>query len=106
MTLSQFEFDPPSMKRAFCEINDEIFEGDNDGLEEEEFERAIYDPFLEHEVTGAVEEPREEEADIELGVGRPVCTARELQNLVRNELSQSSGHLISMKSSEKRGTAK
>ena len=34
-----------------------------------------------------MDEPGEEEGDIELGVGRPVGTARELQKLVRNEPS-------------------
>ena len=62
------------------DINDEIFEGDGDGLEEEELERVVYHPFLDHEVTGEVEKSREEERDIELGVGRSTGTARELQN--------------------------
>ena len=50
------------------DINDEIFEGDGDGLEEEELERVVYHPFLDHEVTGEVEKSREEEGDVELGV--------------------------------------
>jgi len=44
-----------------------------------------YHPLLEHEVTGGVEESREEEGDVELGVRRSVGTAREPQELVRNE---------------------
>ena len=49
-------------------MNDEVLEGDGDGLEEEEFERVIRHPPLEHEVTGEVNESREEEGDVELGV--------------------------------------
>ena len=56
------------MKCALCDINNNIFEGNGDGLEEEEFERVIYHPFLDHEVTGEVEKSREEEGDIELGI--------------------------------------
>ena len=50
-------------------MNNEIFDRDGNGLKEEEFERAIYHPFLQHEVTGGVEKSREEEGDVELGVG-------------------------------------
>ena len=56
------------MKQAFREVNDEVFKGDGDGLEEEEFERVIRHPPLEHEVAEAVNESREEEGDVELGV--------------------------------------
>ena len=56
------------MKCALCDINDDIFEGNGDSLEEEEFERVMYHPFLDHEVTGEVEKSREEEGDVELGV--------------------------------------
>ena len=79
------------------DINDEIFEGDGDGLEEEELERVVYHPFLDHEVTGEVEKSREEERDIELGVGRSTRTARELQKLVCNKLSQPRELLINMR---------
>ena len=47
-----------------------------------------------------MEKPREEEAEVELGVGRPIGTAGEVQKLVRNEPSQSSGRLVSMEFSE------
>ena len=57
------------MEKAFRGGNGEVFEGDSDGLEEEEFEGAVYHPFLDHEVTGEVEESREEEDDIEGDVG-------------------------------------
>jgi len=50
-------------------MNYEIFESDDDGLKEEEFDRAIYHPFVDHEVTGGVEKAREEEGDVELRVG-------------------------------------
>ena len=57
------------MKYAFCAVNDEVFDGNGDGLEEEEFEGSVYQPFLEHEVTREVDKCREEKGDIELGIG-------------------------------------
>ena len=60
---------PPLEKQAFYGINDEAFEGDGDSLEEEEFERTRYYPFLDNKITGEVENCGEEEGDVELGEG-------------------------------------
>ena len=88
----------------FRDINDEVFEGYGDRLEEEEFEGSIRQPFLEHEVTREVEKSREEKGDVELGIGRPIRTAREPQKPVRNESSQPRELLINMIPSEQRIT--
>jgi len=86
---------------VFRDINDEVFESDGDGLEDEEFERVVCQPFLEHEVSGEVEESRDEEGDVELSVGRSICTAGEVQKLVRNESSKPRDHLVDVESSER-----
>lgn len=78
-------------------MNDQIFEGDDNGLEEAELERAVYDPPLEHEVTRKVEESREEEGEIELGVRGLIGTAREPQKVVRDQPTQPREHLINTK---------
>jgi len=50
-------------------MNDEIFEGYGDRLEEEELERVIYQPFLKHKVTCKVKKSRQKEGDAESSVG-------------------------------------
>lgn len=83
-------------------MNDEVFECDGDRLKEEEFDRARYHPFLDHEIAGGMEKPREEESDVDLSVGRQIGTAGKPKKSVRDEPSQPSEHLTSVKSSEYR----
>ena len=56
------------MEQTLCDVDDEVFEGNGDGLEGEEFDRGVCYAFREQEVTGTVEEPRKKESNIELGV--------------------------------------
>lgn len=62
----RFELDPHPAKGAFRDIDHEVFKGDGDSLEEEKFERVVNQLLLDHDVTGKVDESREEEGEIEL----------------------------------------
>jgi len=77
---------PSDEVSASREVNDRIFEGDDNGLEEAELERGVHHPSLEREVAREVEKPREEEGEIELGVRGLIGTAREPQNLFATSL--------------------
>ena len=61
----------------FRRIDGQVFDGYSDGLEEEEPEGTVYQPPLVGEFTGEVEDGREEEGDVELGVSRPIGATRE-----------------------------
>ena len=54
--LSWRKLDFPPEEEALCDVNDEIFERDCSGLEKEEVEGTIYDPFLEHGVSRLMDE--------------------------------------------------
>jgi len=68
-SLPWFEFDSTLAKQAFREINHEVFEGNDDGLEKEEIEPAGNRSPREHNVAREVNKARGEEGDVELGVG-------------------------------------